>query len=180
MPKNKALLLRLHMGKCTQAKGASKLEPVRKKTNVAIAEVREDIFTGALRWLQLGAPHGVVGAVNDVGFRMDEIVLNAEDCEGSRPEDWQGKDCGAVCCILGYISLTQPSYVYSSLVLQKNVEEVIGRRLSTLLFPSTDDLNEGLDNVKWRMGHVTPDWAAAVLHNYIQVGEVDWKLGRPA
>lgn len=154
---------------------------VRMKTNVAIDEVRKELFTDTLRWLQLGAPHGVVGKLNDVGFCMSEIVNTSAENGGMKPVDWDGNECGAVCCMLGHVRLTKPLYVYESLMRQKTGTCCIALGLQKLFFPMTEELNKGLPASRFRgMGEVTPAWAAEVLHNYIQVGEVNWKLGRPA
>lgn len=155
-------------------------------------EGREAVMMDTLRWLQLGAPHGVVGDRNDVGFDM--AVLKRDACEVAEVyvKDYAGSDCGTTCCMLGHIELRRPelTVAFDELMYLAQTQQAEGvvpadmpvpTTLWRLFYPTSNTLSitdsHGLHKYL-SMKDVTPEWAAAVLSHYIETGQVDWAQGR--
>ena len=132
-------------------------------------EARRKVFAPTLDWLNAGGHAAYDGVV--LGFDMSEVILTTEDNDGDAPQDYNGNDCGTICCMLGHQQLVNGAIG----------EEVYKATHKIGAYPYFEELNDLFypithRTIGVRMAQISPAMAAATLERYIETGEVEWRI----
>jgi hypothetical protein len=149
------------------------MEVMHKMDKVWISPKGEETLRKVANWLEAGAPILMHEKIN--GFNMCVAIEFNPD----------NPDCGSVCCIAGAVcQMVQPfdlntcerseKYAGGLASVSYYAPEGVFKTASTILDITEDDADELFCPAK--LEGITAEYAAKVVHHFIETGKVDWEI----
>ncbi len=137
--------------------------------DLTTTEARREVFQITLDWLKAGG-HSTDDKGETIGFDMTEVIFTREDNDGDPVDDYNGNECGTVCCMLGHQKLVG-AFGEEIDSTTHSIASPHHMALNNLFFPGPEQLG----GLYIRMAHISPAMAAATLERYIETGKVEWR-----